>query len=466
MVLMILSATFLSILFSVLFLFHEVGISMVIFVISLLAITIYLLKTKHKIKDKKYFWYLIPIVLLASTYFFFHHEFFRSFNVFVMFILYYIMIMGLFNGEVRLPFALKNILKLMVDPIDEVGEVHEEVKDIFSKKKQKRIDWKIVRAIIIPIPIVFFVIFLLSRSEALFHDFLESFTHLFQFISNINMKYFVIRIVVFIFVFYYLLLFFYYLLNRYQEDEYEEREPKKIQNALTFQILLVSLNLIYLIYSILQVNSLITYVFHQNAVEYAHYARSGFFELMIVSFINLAIILFSTKYKEKSKFMNIMNTIMVFFTFILLISSFLRMRLYEMTYGYTMLRLLVYFALITEAVMLIPTIIYVWKREFPLFKTYFIIGVVAYTFINFVNLDRIIAKENINRYFKTGKIDIYYLVNNLNIDAYSEIVRLEKEEEVFDQVRFYKNYMKEQSLSWDKSFWSINIQKEKIKKIM
>ena len=66
---------------------------------------------------------------------------------------------------------------------------------------------------------------------------------------------------------------------------------------------------------------------------------------MFVTFINVSIILISTRYKNKDKFMNIMSTIMIGFTYILLSLAFLRMRFYEITYGYTMLRLFVYIIL-------------------------------------------------------------------------------------------------------------------------
>jgi len=170
-------------------------------------------------------------------------------------------------------------------------------------------------------------------------------------------------------------------------------------------------------------------------------------------------------YKNKDKFMNIMSTIMIGFTYVLLSLAFLRMRFYEITYGYTMLRLFVYIILFTEGIMLIPTIIYIWKRDLKLINIYFIIGVVVYTLINFINFDCIIAKENINRYSKTGELDIHYLVHSLEVDASEEILKLQSDEQFSEEIYQYKEKLRNISDSYDNSWMSYNIGREKIKKI-
>ena len=73
---------------------------------------------------------------------------------------------------------------------------------------------------------------------------------------------------------------------------------------------------------------------------------------------------------------------MVFLTLIIIVSSFLRMNLYEQAYGYTLLRLGVYFILITEGILLIPTIIYILKSKFNVLNYYMIITIAIYLFVN------------------------------------------------------------------------------------
>ena len=158
-------------------------------------------------------------------------------------------------------------------------------------------------------------------------------------------------------------------------------------------------------------------------INYATYARQGFFQLMFVSFINLIIILMTKSKEQKitkqdNKYIKTMNLLMIFLTLIIIISSFVRMKMYEQAYGYTVLRLLVYVALITEIILLIPTIIYILKDKYNIVKPYLFITITIYVIINFLNFDYIIANRNVNRYFARehtmsydNDLDLYYLEN-------------------------------------------------------
>ena len=94
---------------------------------------------------------------------------------------------------------------------------------------------------------------------------------------------------------------------------------------------------------------------------------------MVVSIINFVIILISKNNKKETtegikKYIKIMNVALAIFTIIILITSVLRMKLYEKEYGYTFLRLMVYWTQITELILIIPTIIYILKEKFQIFK--------------------------------------------------------------------------------------------------
>jgi|GEM_PF-3728356 len=43
--------------------------------------------------------------------------------------------------------------------------------------------------------------------------------------------------------------------------------------------------------------------------------------------------------------------------------------------------------------------------KIPLIKSYIVVTLAFYTALNFINVDKIIAHNNINMYFKTGKLD-------------------------------------------------------------
>ena len=56
-------------------------------------------------------------------------------------------------------------------------------------------------------------------------------------------------------------------------------------------------------------------------------------------------------------------------------------------------------------------------------KAFAIAALLTYTTLNYVNVDAIIARKNIDRYFKTDKIDLDYL-QELSYDAIPELTRL------------------------------------------
>lgn len=149
-----------------------------------------------------------------------------------------------------------------------------------------------------------------------------------------------------------------------------------------------------------------------------------------------------------------MNLCLAVFTLIILFSSFYRMYLYEQEYGYTFLRLMVYFVLITEVMLIIPTVMYILDMKINLPKTYFIIIIIMYIVVNYINIDNLIAKKNIDRYFEdtsgTYEIDIYYL-QTLGVDAALQIKRLEdidklkvEDLEIRDDVSDYLSDVKEE----------------------
>ena len=187
---------------------------------------------------------------------------------------------------------------------------------------------------------------------------------------------------------------------------------------------------------------------------------------MLISFINLSIILLSKKVKEESK-TKIMSTIMILLTFIIIYSSYYRMSLYEVAYGYTVLRLGVYAILFTEAILLFPTIIYIWNKKFPILNYYLVITILIYSAINCISVDRVIANNNIKRYEKTGQIDIEYL-ENANYDNLNQLKDLSKKIEMDSKIEemdkeSLKAYINEMNKDNKTNIFEYNLSKEQAK---
>ena len=260
-----------------------------------------------------------------------------------------------------------------------------------------------------------------------------------------------------------------YITSRYEiEETSETKEVVKKKKDYSIKMVLGVLNIIYLIFCIIQIKSL--FIKDIN-INYAEYARQGFFQLMWVSLINLITILLAKKAEkqEGSTYIVSMCLIMILFTFIILVSSAVRMHYYESAYGYTFLRLLVYCILFTETILLIPTVMYVIDFEIELLRTYIAIVITIYVGMNFMNFNNVIARNNVDRYFETEKIDIYYLTR-MGTDAVDQIIRLEEAQIETDIIEheldiFFKEtdeYLRKHNMD----FRDFNISKSKAKELI
>ena len=416
----------LCLLHSILLVNQDLGINVVLFTTPLLCFLIYMMKENKVIKNKKGLLFAIPIVVLSTTYFIYDNTF-KELNILVIPILYLLMYIFTIKPVKLFSDTAIEILNLLIKPLNFIGTFTKKSINIKSKTKEKS-DNKLLKSLLIVIPVVIVVLMLLSSADSIFGS-------LFNFniqIPNIDEVF--IRVFRFVILFFYLGSTIYFITKEYLSDN-RVKGKEKIHDNYTINLLLIVLNIIYVVFDIIQINSL---MLHRVAstFNYADYARSGFFQLMFITFINITIILISKKCKEEIK-TKVMSIIMVFLTYIIIASSFYRMFLYEQAYGYTVLRLGVYAILISEAILLIPTIVYIINKKINILNYYIVISVVIYTFINCFSVDRIIAENNIKRYEKDGKIDIYYLENN-NYDNLNQLRELYKKVKVDSSINQYE----------------------------
>ena len=129
----------------------------------------------------------------------------------------------------------------------------------------------------------------------------------------------------------------------------------------------------------------------------------------------------------REKFGKILKVLLVVFTIIIVISAAFRMHLYEQEYGYTYLRLFVYFTLLTEILILIPVLISVLGMKLNVFKLSLQIIVVVYVVINFINIDSIIVKNNVNKYvsdLENNTLDVSYLTRHVETNSIKEKIKI------------------------------------------
>jgi len=466
----LIGALFLSLWQSLLFWKQDLGISVLLFTIPIIWITTKLLK--GNIKNKKALLISIPIIVLSSTYFIFDNLTFYLINIVLIPILYLIMVIWAIS-DFQIKSIIYKIILMIFEPLNYIGDVIRAVlKEFNPKEKDEQIGEKkeknnIFKAVCFTGTIALIVIGLLCSAD---NEFAKIFSTIFKDINIFNVSELTGRIIIIIIAFFYFAGFFMNMLDKENGlKEFEKDEKAEKKESYTIRMMITVLNLVYLVFCFTQIKVLFT---EQN-IKYSEFARKGFFQLMIVSLINIVMILKANnknlkETEKQEKYKKTMCIVMVIFTLIIIISAFARMTLYQQNYGYTRLRILVDYTLITEIILLIPTIIYILKNKIDLIKTYFVIIITMYCLVNFINIDKIIMKNNFNRYKETGYIDLNYIMEMNNSDLIEQLLELKDTEfkysekaysqsdtdkqEIQEQIGKQQRELNGYLASWKKSF--------------
>lgn len=466
----LIGALFLSLWQSLLFWKQDLGISVLLFTIPIIWITTKLLK--GNIKNKKALLISIPIIVLSSTYFIFDNLTFYLINIVLIPILYLIMVIWAIS-DFQIKSIIYKIILMIFEPLNYIGDVIRAVlKEFNPKEKDEQIGEKkeknnIFKAVCFTGIIALIVIGLLCSAD---NEFAKIFSTIFKDINIFNVSELTGRIIIIIIAFFYFAGFFMNMLDKENGlKEFEKDEKAEKKESYTIRMMITVLNLVYLVFCFTQIKVLFT---EQN-IKYSEFARKGFFQLMIVSLINIVMILKANnknlrENEKQDKYKKTMCIVMVIFTLVIIISAFARMTLYQQNYGYTRLRILVDYTLITEIILLIPTIIYILKNKIDLIKTYFVIIITMYCLVNFINIDKIIMKNNFNRYKETGYIDLNYIMEMNNSDLIEQLLELKDTEfkysekaysqsdtdkqEIQEQIGKQQRELNGYLASWKKSF--------------
>lgn len=295
-----------------------------------------------------------------------------------------------------------------------------------SKRQEignRRLMRDILIGIFIAAPLVLFLVILLTNADAGFSQLMDGFLNgiLLNFTLTSTMTNLMRALVGLL---YFLGVVIGIQLN--QKGEELKIQGLKSQSPTVSLIVLWSVNLLYLVFTITQ---LATLYFPGTAISsldqgIAHYARSGFFSLLVVLGINLFllwIISSLTRQKESLKTaFQLGYLLMGLFTANMILSSFYKMYLYEMEYGYTYMRLFVKFSLVFFSIGLILTGLFLMAKLTRLLKALTITALSLFIFLNLLNLDAIIARRSGEIYKTRGRLDIPYLTS-LSADAYQEL---------------------------------------------
>lgn len=444
--------------FIYLILTNNPGISVPIFFVIQFALLYYIAKNNKEAVNIKGLFILIPIFIISLNNFISANYMMMPTNFLALIFLYSLMFLLLGNKlniiKLKIFDIVKSILNIF-EPIINFIVPFRWMRERCHNKEKNILAKRILLGISISIPAVIFLVMMLSQADLVFNNSFMIFNKWFEKIFEaVN----IFKIVIGIFVGLYLFGQLYSVFKKEdtlvniiinKNDSFKHLKG----DIIVLNIFLTSILIVYTIFIAIQFKYLFSGGTLPKGLNYSEYARRGFFELVFLSVLNIAIILLTGYllrdkiYKDKNKwvvFTKLMLIYLCLVTAILLISSYYRMSLYDRAYGFTRLRVLVYIFLFFEALGLIATLAYIIKHNFNILLVYAAIGLTFYLTLNLVKIDEIIAKRNVDMYLSglAEEIDIDYLMT-LSQDALPQIVRLtDSNVQIMTRVKII-NYMKD-----------------------
>lgn len=263
----------------------------------------------------------------------------------------------------------------------------------------------------ISIPLLIVVITLLYFADAVFASVLEN-----SFVFDLNPAKIVGICLTFAFAF-----FAAYSGMKYLGHKKISKECKSLAHfePLIAITTLIPVSVVYLVFSIIQILGL--FLGQLNLPEnytYAQYAREGFFQLLFVCLINVAIVLFVQGFFRENVWLKTLLTIISGCTYIMLASSAFRMWMYVKVYHLTFLRFFVLWTLAMIAVLLTGIVIQIFRKQFSLFRYGVITVSIGYLALSFCHPDYWIASYNLSSSHieEAAPVDYWYL-STLSTDA-------------------------------------------------
>lgn len=471
----------LGILFDVLFFDKPMGISCLIFLLAFYGIFLWRMNKYLKYGFDAAWLLSVPIAALSLAFVIFSNDLFRVLNILtipVLIVAQTVMLSknnkfkwfsAMFVGDIFYGIFIRTLVNIF-EPFVILGEL----------LKRKRIPGKneyvgkILIGLAISVPLLFVVTMLLASADQVFEHYLGNLPNIFE---NMELDRIVAQTIFALVIGFASFSYIYSLvvpkLQGIEKTPEDSKTLKKFWDPVIVITVLVSINLVYVLFAFIQ----FTYLFGSlnlglpESFTYAEYARRGFFELVFVTLINLSILLGCIVFAKENggkadKTIKMLLSLLVACTMVMLVSAHIRMSLYEEAYGYTYLRLLTHAFMIFIFVLLSIAVLKVWMDRIQVLKWYIVAGLSAYVILNYVNIDVMIAKNNIERYHKTNNIDIHYLTE-LSCDAVPYTLELLNDKNKNIAVGIENGlYLKKKKLEKKAHWQSFNISEFKAKKTL
>ena len=168
-----------------------------------------------------------------------------------------------------------------------------------------------------------------------------------------------------------------------------------------------------------------------RGISYADWARSGFFQMVGVTVVNLAVLLpaLTLSHREGRAWnaLRLLSAVLAAESLVLLVSACWRMTLYVTAYGLSFKRLMTYWGMAMMALLLLAALHKTRRPDFAFCRAAFPLALAGWLVINCVPADYLVAKDLVDRYLsgESATIDAEYLLYGLSYDTLSQLDRLD-----------------------------------------
>ncbi len=360
--------------------------------------------------------WIIPFVLiLIYDVFYYNNDLARDFLPFIIYGIIAMLYLGsmqsieylfqVFIPKINSSEKIFTIVSMLIKPILSLKRYQQELFD-------NALYMRIVLALLITLPVMGLFLALFMASDPNFSNFIEN---LFSFHNPFKAYHsFTVPFVLFFF-----LVFFAYSISNTTHRKINLNT--QAFDPVIIGIFLASLNFLFMSFLLFQV----AYIFggesyiKESGINISYYAREGFFQLATVMSIVIFIFLIIIYRYKNEKLIAILMSGLMLQTMVMGYASLQKMYLYQSIKGATVLRYYVEWFDYLLLVFLLLGIIYLFiKRPFYyMLNLIVILGLISFTTVASLNIDGIVAKQNIAQFANNPKKLDKNLISNLSIDA-------------------------------------------------
>lgn len=409
-----------SICFATAFYHNYIGITFPLITAATLAACGLFLKKNNIPWKKSNWWYLAGCMLLGFSTVLTANIFVIFFNTVGILLLITVFMLRQVYDDSQWGFGqyLANIMFLYLNMIPEMASPFINLAHCLDKRKKVQKKNKtalyVLLGMVIGLPMMALAIALLSSADQIFSKVVGDLCYKLwkQILFSPNV-FLVIVLMILGFFGIYSFLSALTLNNMFQWNSRRTKQNPVI--AITF---LSMVTMVYLIFCVIQAVFLFTGgLLLPEGYTYAAYARQGFFQLLFVCIFNLIVVLCAMSFFEVNKILKGLLLLCSGCTYIMIVSSALRMILYIDTYHLSFLRVLVLWFLALLAVLMAGVVRTVLKPEFRLFRYSMTMVTVCYLLFSCARVDVLVAEYNMARLKEDISYEDLEYLADLSIDT-------------------------------------------------